>query len=103
MATTNIEACTHYNTLNHKFPFSYFFSIFGKEEKNAIEALAEALKEYQGTLILVSHDRHFVNKMATRIIAITEKGIKDFKGSYQEYLKYYGDDYLSREWLARQE
>ncbi len=66
----------------------------------SIEALANALKAYQGTLILVSHDRHFVNKVATRVIALTKKGIKDFKGSYQEYLKYYQEDYLNVDFLS---
>ncbi|MBI2791679.1 MAG: ABC-F family ATP-binding cassette domain-containing protein [Gammaproteobacteria bacterium] len=65
-----------------------------------IEALADALKAYQGTLLLVSHDRHFVNQVATRVIAITKKGIKDFKGSYEEYLKYYQSDYLSLDFLS---
>lgn len=65
-----------------------------------IEALADALKAYQGTLLLVSHDRHFVNQVATRVIAITKQGIKDFKGSYEEYLKYYQSDYLSLDFLS---
>jgi ATPase subunit of ABC transporter with duplicated ATPase domains len=65
-----------------------------------IEALADALKAYQGTLLLVSHDRHFVNQVATRVIDITKKGIKDFKGSYEEYLKYYQSDYLSLDFLS---
>jgi ATPase subunit of ABC transporter with duplicated ATPase domains len=65
-----------------------------------IEALGKALKAYQGTLLLVSHDRHFVNQVATRVIAITKKGIKDFKGSYMEYLKYYQEDYLNVDFLA---
>ncbi|MBS0289107.1 MAG: ATP-binding cassette domain-containing protein [Proteobacteria bacterium] len=66
----------------------------------SIEALANALRAYAGTLILVSHDRHFVNQVATRVIALTKKGIKDFKGSYQEYLKYYQEDYLDVDFLA---
>ncbi|MBS0286193.1 MAG: ATP-binding cassette domain-containing protein [Proteobacteria bacterium] len=66
----------------------------------SIEALCEALKAYSGTLILVSHDRHFVGKVATRVIALTRKGIKDFKGNYQEYLKYYQEDYLNVDFLA---
>jgi ATPase subunit of ABC transporter with duplicated ATPase domains len=65
----------------------------------SIEALAKALKNYDGTLIFVSHDRHFVAKVATRVIAFTEKGIKDYLGNYHEYLTQYGEDYLSREWL----
>lgn len=64
------------------------------------EALAESLKKYEGTLLLVSHDRHFVSNIATRILAFTEKGVTDFHGPYSEYLARYGDDYLNREWLA---
>ncbi len=47
---------------------------------DAIEALADALAVYSGTLILVSHNRHFINKIATRTLYVTkEKGIQDFK------------------------
>ncbi|MBT4880740.1 MAG: ATP-binding cassette domain-containing protein [Alphaproteobacteria bacterium] len=63
------------------------------------EALADALKAYPGTLIFVSHDRHFVSKIATRIIALTEKGLKDYHGTYQEYLAHIGEDYLCSQWL----
>jgi ATPase subunit of ABC transporter with duplicated ATPase domains len=65
----------------------------------AIEALSQALREYQGSLIIVSHDRHFVSKLATRIIALTEKGIKDFQGTYAAYLKHYKADYLNQAFL----
>lgn len=64
----------------------------------AKEALASSLRLYPGTLLLVSHDRHFVSNIATRVLAFTEKGITDFHGSYMEYLKRYGNDYLSRQW-----
>jgi len=60
----------------------------------AIEALAKALREYDGTLIFVSHDRWFVSKLARRIIEITEDGIRDFDGSYEEYLEKEGMDHL---------
>jgi ATPase subunit of ABC transporter with duplicated ATPase domains len=65
----------------------------------SIEALAKALQKFDGTLIFVSHDRHFVSKVATRVIAFTENGIKDYLGNYNDYLAQYGEDYLSREWL----
>ena len=65
----------------------------------SIEAFSQALQNFPGTLLLVSHDRHFVAKVATRVIALTEEGIKDFHGTYQEYLKYYKEDYLSRAFL----
>lgn len=67
---------------------------------DAKEALASSLQKYEGTLLLVSHDRHFVSQIATRVLAFTEKGVIDHLGPYQEYLTRYGDDYLSREWLA---
>jgi len=60
----------------------------------AIEALVEGLKAFDGTLIFVSHDRWFVSQLATRIIEITEDGIEDYAGSYDEYLEYSGDDHL---------
>jgi len=66
------------------------------------EALSEALKKFEGTVLVVSHDRHFVSHIATRVVALTEHGMTDFHGSYPEYLKRYGEDYLSKIWLAAQ-
>jgi len=62
----------------------------------AIEALIEGLSDYQGTLLLVSHDRWFVSRLATRIIEISDQGVNDFLGSYDEYLERLGDDHLDR-------
>ncbi len=60
----------------------------------AIEALVKALRTYDGTLIFVSHDRWFVSKLATRVFEISEKGINDYAGTYEEYLAACGDDHL---------
>ncbi|WP_419950936.1 ABC-F family ATP-binding cassette domain-containing protein [Candidatus Palauibacter sp.] len=60
----------------------------------SIEALVEALRLYDGTIVLVSHDRWFVSQLATRIVEISEDGIRDFRGSYEEYVHYCGDDHL---------
>ena len=60
----------------------------------AIEALVEGLKSYDGTLLFVSHDRWFVSQLATRIVEITGEGIEDYAGTYDEYLEYAGDDHL---------
>jgi len=68
----------------------------------SLAAFAHALHLYKGTLLLVSHDRYFVSRVATRILALTHQGIKDFKGSYQAYLKYYQQDYLSRTFVDNQ-
>ena len=53
------------------------------------EALAKALKEFEGTVIFVSHDRNFVNHVAERIIFLHEKGIVDFKGTYCDFIVKY--------------
>jgi ATPase subunit of ABC transporter with duplicated ATPase domains len=60
----------------------------------AIDALVEGLKKYDGTLIFVSHDRWFVGRLATRILEISADGINDFRGTYDEYLERCGDDHL---------
>lgn len=54
----------------------------------ATEALADALKNYPGTLIFVSHDRHFISKIADRVLFIThDKGLQDYKGDFLEFEK----------------
>ena len=60
----------------------------------AKEALKTALISFPGTLIMVTHDRDFASSIATRIIAITEKKLTDYKGTYEEYLDKYGQDYF---------
>jgi ATPase subunit of ABC transporter with duplicated ATPase domains len=61
----------------------------------AIDALVEALAAYEGTVILVSHDRWFVSKLANRIVELTKDGVRDFKGTYDEHLERFGQDHLS--------
>ncbi len=60
----------------------------------AIEALLPGLAKYPGTLIFVSHDRHFVSELATRIIELRPDGISDYAGTFAEYLAHQGDDHL---------
>jgi ATPase subunit of ABC transporter with duplicated ATPase domains len=67
----------------------------------AIEALVEGLREYDGTLVFVSHDRWFVSQLANRIIEITPKGIQDYAGTYEEYIEKLGDDHLDAEAVLR--
>jgi ATP-binding cassette subfamily F protein 3 len=52
---------------------------------HAREALEEALREYQGTLLLVSHDVEFVRRVATGIIEMRPPGIRRFAGNYDYY------------------
>ncbi|MDR0329997.1 MAG: ATP-binding cassette domain-containing protein [Rickettsia sp.] len=63
------------------------------------DMLKKALINYQGTLILVTHDRDFASNIATRVIALSHRTITDFKGKYQEYLHKYGNDYLDSSWV----
>ena len=52
------------------------------------EALEEALKEYKGTLLFVSHDRYFINKLADKIIYINNKRITEFCGNYNYFIEH---------------
>ena len=52
------------------------------------EALEDALSDYKGTLIAVSHDRYFVNKLATRILDISAKPFLDYHGNYADYRRF---------------
>jgi ATPase subunit of ABC transporter with duplicated ATPase domains len=60
----------------------------------AISALVEGLRSYEGTVIFVSHDRWFVSQLATRILELTATGPREFPGTYEEYLERRGDDHL---------
>ncbi|MEO1366668.1 MAG: ABC-F family ATPase, partial [Acidobacteriota bacterium] len=44
-------------------------------------------RKFDGTLILVSHDRWFVQQLANRVIEISPKGLNDFRGTYEEYVE----------------
>jgi ATPase subunit of ABC transporter with duplicated ATPase domains len=55
-------------------------------DMEAIEALNNALIDFDGTLIFVSHDRAFVSSLANRVIEIKGQKIIDFQGTYDEYL-----------------
>lgn len=65
-------------------------------DMEAIETLLDALKEYTGTIIFVSHNRHFVSHLANRIIEISETGIQDYRCSYEEYIEKRELDLLSK-------
>ena len=52
------------------------------------EVLEQALCEYDGTVLCVSHDRYFVKKLASRIFEMREDGTFDFKGGYEDFCSY---------------
>jgi len=53
---------------------------------HSCELLIEALDKYEGSYILVSHDRYFISKTANKIWEIVDHKIKEFKGGYEEYV-----------------
>jgi ATP-binding cassette subfamily F protein 3 len=50
------------------------------------EVLEAALIDYEGTLLFISHDRYFLNKMAERILELSPDGVANFLGNYDDYL-----------------
>ncbi len=54
---------------------------------NSLEVIEKLLKNYDGTILLVSHDVRFIDNIAEELLIIDNKKIKNFKGSYKEYLK----------------
>lgn len=59
-----------------------------------VEALAPALREYQGTIIFVSHDRMFVNEVASRILDIRDGKVVPYPGTYEDYVYHLQQDAL---------
>jgi ATP-binding cassette, subfamily F, member 3 len=51
------------------------------------ERLEQALEEFPGTLLFISHDRYFIRRLATRIWELTPDGIRDYQGNYDWYLE----------------
>ena len=52
------------------------------------ETLENALKEYKGTLLFISHDRYFINKLADKILYINDKKIKEYIGNYNYFVEH---------------
>jgi ATP-binding cassette subfamily F protein 3 len=65
-------------------------------DMHSCDLLIDALNKYQGSIILVSHDRYFVSKTANKIWEIVDHKIKEFKGGYEEYVAW-------KERMAKQE
>lgn len=57
-------------------------------DMESIESLNLALANYEGTLLFVSHDREFVNSLATQIFEIEDQKVNHFVGGYDDYLQY---------------
>ncbi|MGH2372511.1 MAG: hypothetical protein ACRDIC_03415, partial [bacterium] len=48
------------------------------------EALEEALGEFPGTMIVATHDRYLLERLATRILTVDDRSVEDFRGTYHE-------------------
>ncbi len=53
---------------------------------DTVDALAEALLEYQGTVIFTSHDRHFTKRVATCIVEVRDSRVTSYSGQYDAYV-----------------
>ena len=51
----------------------------------SVNILIQALQQYQGTFIIVSHDRHFISQVANKVWFIENQEVKEYPGTYQEY------------------
>lgn len=65
-------------------------------DMHSCDLLIDALTKYEGSIILVSHDRYFVSKTANKIWEIVDHEIKEFKGGYEEWVAW-------KERMAKQE
>lgn len=52
------------------------------------EVVLDALQQFDGTLLFVSHDQDFVNNLATRIIELSDKGVVSYDGNYDAYIEF---------------
>ena len=53
----------------------------------AKDVLLESLQKFTGTVVFVSHDRYFIDKLATRVFEIGEGRVEAFPGNYEDYLR----------------
>jgi ATP-binding cassette subfamily F protein 3 len=57
-------------------------------DMHSVDLLAESLNNYEGSLILVSHDRYFISKTANKIWEIVDGKVVEFKGGYEEWVEW---------------
>jgi ATP-binding cassette, subfamily F, member 3 len=54
---------------------------------DTVDALIDALREYEGTVVFTSHDRHFTGKVATCVVEVRDGRVTGYNGKYQAYLE----------------
>jgi ATP-binding cassette, subfamily F, member 3 len=55
-------------------------------DMRAKDVLLRALQDYSGTVVFVSHDRYFIDKLATRIVEVEDGNVKVYPGNYEDYM-----------------
>jgi len=65
-------------------------------DMESVDALIQAIKEYKGTVVTVSHNRYFISEIANRIIELKPGGLLDFRGGYEEFVEEHERDYLDK-------
>lgn len=68
----------------------------------AIDTLIQSIKDFEGSVIFVSHNRYFVSQLADRIIEVTSEGIINFEGTYPEYVEKQERDHLDSQVILKQ-
>jgi ATPase subunit of ABC transporter with duplicated ATPase domains len=56
------------------------------------DMLVAALREFEGTMLFVSHDRHFLRALSNRVLELSETGLHIYKGGYGEYVQASGHE-----------
>ena len=54
---------------------------------NTVESLTLALERYEGTLVFISHDVHFIRKLATKVLHVNAGTITAYSGSYDYFVE----------------
>lgn len=61
------------------------------------EVLEDALLSFEGTILFISHDRYFINKLATKVVEMTPYEAKTYSGNYTKYLDYKNEIKVEKE------
>ena len=67
------------------------------------ESLERLLSEYKGTILVVSHDRFFINKIADSLLIFSKNGVKFFDGNYEKYEEEKRDEVVEKVEVAKKE
>lgn len=65
-------------------------------DSSSREELEKTLRDYSGTLLIISHDRYFINKLADRILVLTQSGVKEYLGNYDYYVEHTKNEHIEQ-------